>query len=654
MKRLVSILFVATAMSFFAGDLKINSLYSDNMVLQRGESLTISGEAEPDSAVEVMFNGRVFTNQADKSGNWSIDIGEHKEGGPYELVVSSKNKSITLKNILIGDVWLCSGQSNMNMPLAGWGRVLNYEEEISNADYPEIRLLKIPLTLAPEPRKNIKTKGWEVCSPESIEDFSAVGYFFGRKIHRETDVPIGLVHVSKGGTPVETWMCEEALSDRNDLKNKIEWVKASDSDLYKKLNSDYKKDFFEWLKELNENDAGYTGDTKWFELELDVSGWNTMPLPGAWEDSIGEFDGVVWFAKEVNIPESWLVNDITIDIGPVQDMDITYVNGEKAGHQMSRNSLSRYVVKPGVFKAGKNRIVTRVLDLYGSGGLWGKYDKFELKSADGQIISLEGDWFYKKAVDLTEYDEEPPKRPNPDRYPTILFNGMITPLSDMRSAGVIWYQGESNTRNAFQYREMFPRMIKHWRTHFDNEDLHFYFVQLANYALSSYNVDGEIWGTLRESQAKALVLENTGMATAIDIGDPFDVHPKNKQEVGRRLALKALKNYYKIDLPFNGPVYKDVEFKDDKAIVSFDFVYDGLRVSDSKDIREFKIAGEDENFYPAHAEISGDKIVLWSNEVENPIAVRYAWKNYPLVNLYNSPGLPVYPFRTDNFKIEGQ
>lgn len=654
MKRQIFLFVVATAISIFAGDLKLNSLFSDDMVLQRGQVLSVYGEAKPGSEVSIRFIGKDFSTKSEESGDWKVQIGEYSAGGPYEMQISSNEKTITLTNLMIGDVWICSGQSNMNMPLAGWGRVLNYENEIANADYPNIRLLTIPLTLAPSPQQKVDTDGWKVCSPKNVENFSAVGYFFGRDVYKETNVPIGLIHVSKGGTPVETWMCEAALSDRPDLSEKIEWVKKSDNALYKNLKSDYKNAYKEWLARLDENDPGYTENVKWYSEEIDISEWETMPLPGAWEGSIGDYDGVIWFAKEVDIPESWSDEEIIVNLGPIQDYDRTYVNGEYVGDQTSRNSLSRYIVKPGLFRAGKNRIVTRVLDMYGAGGLWGKYDNFEVRSASGKTISLKGDWFYKKGVDLTVYTEKPPKAPNPDRNPMILFNGMVSPILDVRAAGVIWYQGESNSRNAYQYREMFPRMITHWRDHFNNDKMVFYFVQLANYTLNGYNVDTEVWATLRESQAAALLLPNTEMATAIDIGDPFDVHPRNKQEVGKRLALKALHNYYEKDIPFSGPVYKSVSFKGNKAIVSFDYTYNGFSVNDNKPIREFELAGDDEKFYPASAEISGDKIIVISPDVPNPAAVRYAWKNYPLVNLYNSAGLPIYPFRTDNYKLPEQ
>jgi len=622
------------------------------MVMQRNQEILIKGKADAGKTVSVSFQEKNKSAIADQHGNWKVNIGRFTEGGPHELVIKCEEDSIILKNVMVGDVWICSGQSNMNMPLAGWGRVNNYEEEIKNANFPSIRLMTIPLTLAAEPQSEVNTKGWDVCSPETIANFTAAGYFFGREVYKNTNVPIGLIHVSKGGTPIETWMCEDALGDRKDLKKKISQVKRSTESYIKKIKKEYKNELEDFLEYTLEIDPGYTSDPKWYKIENNYSNWKKMNLPGVWETELGNYDGIVWFSKEVEIPENWLGNDITLDLGPVQDYDITYFNSKRIGDQPSRNNISIYSVDKKLVKPGKNRITVRVLDFYGAGGLWGVFDKFELRNVTGESISLTGTWEYKPSLQLKEIDREVPKNPNPDRYPMILFNGMISPLLEYRVAGVVWYQGESNSRNAYQYREMFPRMINHWREHFNNPRLNFYFVQLANYSLGGYNIDREIWATLRESQAAALKLPNTGMATAIDLGNEYDVHPKNKQEVGRRLALQALHGYYGQEIPFSGPVYESYEITGEKIVLTFSNLYDGFKIKDGELPREFEIAGGDEKFYPAIAEIASDKIVVSSKSVKYPVAVRYAWKNNPNVNLYNSVNLPLYPFRTDNFDLE--
>lgn len=631
--------------------LKVNSLFSDNMVLQRNQNITVWGTSKPGDEIFVSFMKDKYSAQADSSGSWEIKIGNYKAGGPYEMNISSGDEHINFKNILIGDVWICSGQSNMNMPMAGWGRVADYEEEISKADYPKIRLLTIPLTLAPEPQQTVDCGGWDICTPENIEQFSAAAYYFGKEVFEKTNIPIGLLHVSKGGTPVESWMCQQALSDREDLKEKINFVKEGNNNLYNKLNSDYKKEFKNWLSYLKSNDLGYLSKPAWYDKSINISGWEQMELPQVWENVLGKFDGVVWFAIDINIPESWLGSDLILNLGPTQDLDIAYFNGKEVGAQSSRNSLSIYTVDKNLVNQGENRIAVRVLDMYGAGGLWGRFDKFEITNLKNEKISLKGNWHYKQSVNLEVLANQPPDRPNPDRYPTILFNGMISPLLNVRNAGVIWYQGESNGSNAFQYRKMFPRLIEHWRNHFKNPEQRFYFVQLANYMKRAVSPVDEKWSVIRESQAAALNLENTGIASAIDIGDEFDVHPKNKKEVGRRLALNALHNYYNLDVPFSGPVYKSFEVNSNKAIISFDNIYSGLKTNDGNPPREFEIAGADKIFFNADAEIKGNEIIVFSEKVSNPVVVRYAWKNNPNVNLYNSEMLPALPFRTDNWKV---
>lgn len=653
MKKLIFLIWVVACACLYSQTLSINTLFSDNMVLQRNEELSIYGKATPESEVTVTFHDKTYSSETSSNGEWNVELESYKEGGPFILSVSAGSEKIELKNIMIGDVWICSGQSNMNMPLEGWGRVKDYKEEIKNADYPEIRLLTIPLTMAAEPQKEVDTDGWKICTPENIENFSAVSYFYGRKLYQETNVPIGLLHVSKGGTPVESWMCEEDLSDREDLQEKIEIVKKSTPEEITKKKKEYKANYNAWVEGLEKFDVGLTGEVKYYDEDYDFASWSTMYQPGVWETTIGDYDGVVWFAREIELPETWAGNDVTVDIGPVQDYDITYFNGEKIGDQPKRNDLSIYNVEGKFVKSGKNRIAVRILDNYGSGGMWGRFDKFEIRNnKTGEAVSLAGNWHYKPVLSIDELEQQPPQQYNPDRMPITLFNGMISPILGVRAAGVIWYQGESNTKTPYSYREMFQRMITSWRKHFNNDDMYFYFVQLANYTSIGTPGYEHIWGVLRESQASALKLEKTGMATAIDLGDEFDVHPKNKQEVGRRLALNALHSYYGKDVVFSGPVFREAEQKGDTLFLSFDYVYDGFKISDGKPIREFTIAGEDGKFYEAKAFISGERIGVCSEKVKNPKDVRYAFLNYPLVNLYNSEGLPVYPFRTDEYVFE--
>jgi sialate O-acetylesterase len=653
MKRITTIL-ILISIPLYGSHLKVNSLFGNNMVIQHSKTFSIWGTSQPMELVEVQFLGDTFTVNSDKDGRWIIELISYDIGGPYELNIKSDEEIIKYRNVMIGDVWLCSGQSNMNMPLAGWGRVLNYEEEIANAVYPNIRLLTIPLTIAATPQDEVSTDGWDVCSPETIADFSAVAYFFAREVYNKTGVPIGLVHSSKGGTPIESWMCEDALEDRDDLQETIEVVKTSSEEIYKNLRHNYKVEFKKWYNSLADIDLGYNDSPEWFNVNKDLHEWEEMNLPSAWEKQIGKYDGIVWFTRDVVIFDSLIEQSAKLNLGPIQDYDITYFNGQRIGQQNSKNSISVYDIPLELIRKGKNRIVVRVLDLYGPGGLWGVNDKFELKFENGTTIDLSGEWRYKQSLELTKLEKQPPTRVNPDRNPTVLFNGMISPLKDINLAGVLWYQGESNSRNAYQYRFMFERMINHWREHFSNTDLHFYFVQLANYKNRALTPVDAAWAVLRESQSRVLTLKNTGMASAIDIGDQYDVHPKNKQEVGRRLALNALNIYYGKDVAYSGPVYDSMEIEGDTVKISFNHVYDHLNISQRETLNEFTIAGSDKVFHNASAKIIGRTVYVYSSNVTNPVAVRYAWQDNPDVNLYNSEGLPAYPFRTDKWKVVTQ
>ena len=620
------------------------------MVLQRDEQIVFSGNCSPNQAVQLRFNEKNFQSTSDESGKWSLILPPHLAGGPFDLVFSSGNEKIELTNVLFGDVWIASGQSNMNMPMAGWGRVANYEDEIANARYPEIRLLTIPLTLAESPRNSVITDGWQTCTPENIGGFSATAYFFARELAIRTGIPIGVIHVSKGGTPIEAWMCSEALQDYDYLQEKIEFIANGSPEKFKQINDDYRRERKLWYSHTKDIDPGFSENVKWFSNDYDFSSWRKVYTPQVWENVIGNFDGIVWYKKIVNLPKSWEGADLTLDLGPVQDYDITYFNGTQVGEQLKRDNLSVYSVPKNLVKAGKNVITVRVLDMYGNGGLWGRFDNFEIRKDELHRILLKGEWHLKPALKLGELDRKPPQSPKLDRYPTVLFNGMISPLLETKAAGVIWYQGESNSGKAFEYRETFKRMITHWRGHFNNPSMPFFFVQLASYKTRELSPDPyAAWGVLRESQAEALELPNTGMATAIDIGDDTDVHPKNKQEVGRRLALCALNSVYGFNVESTGPLFREMKTEGNKIRLYFDHA-EGLQTTDRLPPREFIISDNDGKFFIAETAIEKSTILVWSDEVKQPKAVRYAWQYNPDVNLINSAGLPALPFRTDKPK----
>lgn len=392
----------------------------------------------------------------------------------------------------------------------------------------------------------------------------------------------------------------------------------------------------------------------WYSDNYSYTDWKRMQIPIAWEfGGLAEFDGVVRFKKEVNLEGEFLDSYLTLELGAVQDIDITFVNGVKLGEQLKRNDLSQYVVPKNILRNGKNIISMFILDNYGVGGLWDKYDPIELSNNHGEKISLAGEWFYKTSVNLDTITYKSPKRPLISRYPIVLYHGMISPIIPFGMCGIIWYQGESNSRNVFEYRKLFKEMITDWREKWDN-DFTFLFVQLANYKKHKEKPSDDTCAEIRESQSKALELDNTGMATAIDIGDAADVHPKNKQEVGRRLALLALAKDYDQNIIYSGSQYKSQKIYNDTVYISFNYVGEGLKSNDGKSIREYTVSGKDKIFYNASAKITDKRIAIWSKDVKNPVAVRYTWQSNPNVNLYNSANLPAYPFRTDDWKLSTQ
>jgi len=649
-KILFTILYLSTAV--FA-QTKLSSIFNDNMVLQRDVEIPIWGFGNADNSITVLFNEQSKSCIVNKEGKWGVKLSPEKYGGPFELKVISED-TITIKNILVGEVWVCSGQSNMSMPLGGWGRIANYKEEIKKANYPNIRLCTVPLTLSPTPNRDVNIKGWFECNSESVELFSAAAYFFGKKIYNKLNIPIGLIHVSKGGTPVESWMSEETLENYPEYQERIDFVKNNSAAEYKQLKNDYKLKYKKWLNYIKEIEVGLNSSTPWYSEGYLYSDWGKMNIPTAWEfGGLGEFDGVVWFKKEVDLSDEFLDSDLMLNLGAVQDIDITFFNGVKLGEGLKRNYMSTYKVPKSILRKGKNTISVFVLDHYGVGGLWDKFDAIELQNKNGKSISLAGDWYFKTSINLDTLSVKMPIRPKIERYPTILFNGMIAPIIPFAMRGVIWYQGESNSKNAYLYRDLFKGMITDWRDKW-GYDFDFFFVQLANYKMHKEVPSEDSWAEIRESQSEALELEKTGMASAIDIGDEADVHPKNKQEVGRRLALLALNKSYNQNIPFSGPQYLSHTISNDTIYVKFNYTENGLTVDDGMNIREFTIAGKDEVFHNASAKIIGDKVAIWSSEVKTPIAVRYAWQANPDVNLYNSVNLPAYPFRTDNWKLSTQ
>ncbi len=632
-----------TATSF--ADVKLPAVIADNMVLQQNKTITLWGWADPSESISVKpsWQKRPKKTKADKDGNWSINTKTPKASGPHTITITANN-TITIQTVMTGEVWLCSGQSNMEWPMS---KVNNSQQEIASAKFPGIRIFTVKNTISKTPLPDC-TGSWSQCSPETVGSFSAVGYFFGRNIHQELNIPVGLISADWGGTPAESWTSAKTLKKMDDFALAVETLEQSDPSEIEKL---LKQKMNQWQKQINEKDPG--SKEYWQSPSTDDAEWKTMELPKDWTSTeLASFDGVVWFRKTTNLPPSWSKNDMTITLGPIDDYDTLYVNGIEIGQTLNWSTPRQYTIPASALKTGKNTIAVRVIDLHGNGGIYGIPEQMTLKptgAPDSQAVKLAGTWKYKTGALAKDVPAIPQTSPSINAHtPTSLYNGMIAPLTNYGIAGAIWYQGESNAARAYQYRKLFPAMIEDWRDNFDQGNFPFYFVQIAPYSYAP-NVPSE---KLREAQFLTLKnTKNSGMAVTSDIGNIKDIHPRNKQDVGKRLALWALaKTYGKKDVVYSGPVYKKFKIQDSKIRLYFEYTDGGLVAKDGP-LTDFTIAGTDKAFVPATATIDGDTIIVSSDKVPDPTAVRFAWSNTAEPNLFNGAGLPASSFRTDD-KIE--
>lgn len=637
MKKILSLLACFAVITCYA-DVTLPSVFSDNMVLQQKTNAGLWGTAAPNSSVKIYtsWNRKNYTAKADATGKWKIKVPTPAYGGPYTISFTQGNM-IVLNNVLIGEVWLCSGQSNMEMPVGGWGKVVNYEKELANANYPKIRLLQAIRSNSNLPLTGLKVRnqGWDLATPQTVDEFSATAYFFAREIYEKTKIPIGLIHSSWGGTIAEAWTSYETLRTLPDFAEAAQSIRDEAID----QSADHQKRVQEWNEVLAGNDKGVKEN--WQAAGYNDKDWKRMTVPGYLENNgLPGFDGVVWFRKKVNIPAGWSAGDVKLSLGRIDDDDITYVNGVKAGGIQSYVAERLYTIPASVLKEGDNVITVRVFDQGGEGGLYSEPAKLFLENNKGDKIQLAGDWVYNVAYTL----KDAPDRPN---RPGVLYNAMINPITNYTIRGAIWYQGEGNAGRAYQYRTLLPSMIKDWRAKFSSGDFPFYIVQLANFGKYQPQTGPSDWAELREAQLMTTKLKNTGIATIIDVGDAEDIHPKNKQEVGRRLALIALNKIYGKQNEYSGPLYRSYKKDGNKIIITFDHAK-GMHAKGDK-VLGFSIAGNDQKFYWADAKVQGNQIIVSSSDVPNPVAVRYGWANNPDVNVYNDAHLPATPFRTDDW-----
>lgn len=635
---LIAFLLMATSV---CAHVKLPKVLTSNMVVQRNAPVTIWGWADRNELVAVSFNGQVHKTRANKKGKWQVVINDMKAGGPFEMTIKGKN-TIVLHNILIGDVWVCSGQSNMEMSVRSSN---DAEAEIALADYKNIRLFTVPRTISATPLTDMSEAEWSICSSENVADFSAVAYYFARRLQKNIDVPLGLVHTSWGGTGVETWTSSSSLSKQEGFEEGLKSLKNFDAG---KLEAERSKKLLAITGPLPKTDLGMKGEEAvWADPEHDFSTWKKMEMPQQWERTgLIDLNGVLWFQTEFELDEEEANKSLVLNLGRIDDSDDTYVNGTRVGGMIEKYDIPRlYPVKSGIASAGRNILVVRVEDIYKGGGFNATDEEFFIKTSKRKI-SLSGNWNYKIGKGVIEASGGM----NPNDLPSLLFNGMVSPILPLSIKGVIWYQGEHNAGRAYEYRKLFPNMIQDWRTHFGQGDFPFLFVQLANFQKAESEPVESTWAELREAQSMTLKNSpNTGMAVIIDIGDADDIHPKNKQDVGKRLAMAALKQVYGKEV-YTSPQFESMKIDKNVVRLKFNETGKGLVVNDNYGyVKGFAIAGTDKKFYWAKAHISAnDTVELICDKVPAPVAVRYGWANNPDdVNLYNSEGMPVDPFRTD-------
>lgn len=642
MKRLIALGLCAAATAAGWGKVALPQFFTDNMIVQQNAVLTIPGTARPGADVTVTADwadGAKVKTRTDREGRFRLTLPTPAAGGPYTIIVSDGDKDgdAVLSNVLAGEVWMCSGQSNMEFPVRGWTQVMNADEIVATANHPAIRLLQVRKNIAYSPQDDAEVNmgGWVSATPATM-DFSAVAYLFALQMQQELGVPVGVIDATWGGTPAETWVSYDGLKGIGGFGYALDALSASNFD-GDGVKAAYRRSIDKWM-------ADVTGLDFPFDRGVMQQGWDTMTVPGMWEQSVlPDFDGAVWMQREVELPSGAAGKPLVLNVGTIDNMDDTYFNGVRVGGFDNYAASRSYEVPANIVKAGKNVISIRVIDFDGDGGIGG--DPSQLCAVvDGKSYPLAGEWSYKVAGDIRQLPQRD-ANPETSQYPTLLYNAMIHPVSVMPVKGVLWYQGCANVGRAEQYEPLFKALINDWRKLYANEEMPFYFVQLAGW-LAPKNVqpDSE-WAALRNAQSKALELPNTAMAVAIDLGNPADIHPTNKQEVARRLGLIALnRTYGKTEVTCEAPRCVSSESANGKMVLKFS----GPVHSASGVFTGFIVGDKDGKFgYARSVQTAPDTIELSSPLVKKPVCARYDWADCPDGNLLGTDNLPVAPFATD-------
>ncbi len=631
--------------------MKLAAVFSDHAVLQRDIPIPVWGWTKPQVQVKARLGKVSAETRSGADGRFLLRLPPLAAGGPLELEVAAAGKSVRVRDVMIGEVWIASGQSNMQWTLSMCAQ--QGEEAIRTSAKSGVRMITIPRQALLGRQSDVVAK-WNLPSPETAGEFSAVAFYFARKLHEVLKVPVGIIDSSWGGTIVETWTGRESLLRNPDTKAWTERYEATINSPSFWSSSEAPGSF------RFPADPGNAGLKRgWAEPDCPETEWSKMNLPCIWQSAGHNYSGVFWFRLAVDLPSDWAGKELNLQIGAVDKQDKTYFNGVKVGEtgrglEQDKWNLPRNYTVPGrLVRAGRNVIAVRAYSFVYGGGMIGPAERMKICRADGKgkAVSLAGAWLYREERNFGFIQPPaPPMGPGNPNSPYMLYDNMISPLIPYALRGAIWYQGESNAGNAGQYRGMLTNMIRDWRHCWGQGDFTFLQVQLANYMQASSYQEGSSWARLREAQLQTLSEPNTGMAVIIDIGEAADIHPKNKKDVGHRLAQWALVKTYGRPGVASGPIYAGMTIEGSKIRLRFDNVGTGLVAQGGKTLSHFFIAGLDRRFVEAKAVIDGATVVVESSEVKEPAAVRYAWADNPEgCNFRNADGFPASPFRTDTW-----
>jgi sialate O-acetylesterase len=637
MKKISGIFFGFLVLIPVSGAIRLPRLVSNGMVVQRDIPLKIWGWAGNGKTVTVAFRGVITSAVAGNDGKWLVTLPAQKAGGPFEMKIT-EDDTVILHDILVGEVWVCSGQSNMELPMA---RVkYKYPDDIASSENPMIRQFIVPLHYDfTSPKDDLNGGTWESANPRSIMNFSAVGYFFARTLFEKYHVPVGLIRSAAGGTPAEAWMSEDALRDFPVFIEDAR--KCADTAYVNSIRRSEKAASDNWYRKLAQNDKAYhSGPVSWRDTLFDASGWQLFKIPGMLAEQVNDkIIGCVWFRKTVTVPAEMAGKTGKLWLGRIVDADSVFLNGKFTGTTSYQYPPRIYDIPAGLLKKGDNLIVVKVICNAGQGGFIP--DKPYQLTAGDKVIDLSGEWQYQVST-----TQEPAPSSTFFQYkPVGLFNGMISPLLNFSIRGVVWYQGESNASDPNQYARLMPSLINDWRTKWKLGDFPFLVVQLPNYMNAVDTPSESNWAEMRQVQMQLLSMPETGLAVTYDLGEWNDIHPLNKKDVGIRLAAEASRLAYVEKNTVSSPLYKSMKIKGNRVEITFSNTGSGLVAKDGKELKYFSVAGADRKFYWAKAMIKNNKVIVWCDQVARPVAVRYAWADNPRgANLYNKEGFPASPF----------